>query len=278
MPNILVLGDCASAGTNVLTPEITGEKGALIEYSLAHRNTYWKAINKWYLKKRKDHREKITDFSSIPFRAFEYLEEQELMNSYWKHISEPIVNMSKNGATAYGYYKRLKKYEKKYNRRPDIIFISDYAINHNWQRVNHKGHKYFFEKGYDQRKPEFIVNPRLTATSEVQRIAYEKSKLYYNKGVVEKRAKRIMSWFINYLTKNNYRFYKIRFYEGFDEFDNNADVLDCLDLQKNYRSSEKGVGERVDLKIETAPLIAQRIVEKFPWLTLKQITNNTSRH
>ena len=271
MPNILVLGDCASAGTNILTQEITGEKGALIEYSLAWNGTYWKDINKWYLKKTKNNRGKITDFSLIPFHAVKYLVEQELINSYWKHISQPIENMSKNGATAYGYYKRLKKYEKKYNSRPDIIFISDYSVRHNWQRVNHKGHKYFFEKGYDERKPEFSVNPQLTAPIEVQRIAHEKSKLYHNKCIVEKRAKKIMSWFINYLTKNNYRFYKIRFYEGFEEFDNNTDVLDCLDLQSKYNS---GAGDRVDLKVEVAPLIAQRIVEKFPWLTLKQNINN----
>ena len=117
MPNILVLGDCASAGTNILTQEITGEKGALIEYSLAWNGTYWKDINKWYLKKTKNNRGKITDFSLIPFHAVKYLLEQELINSYWKHISQPIENMSKNGATAYGYYKRLKKYEKKPSRR-----------------------------------------------------------------------------------------------------------------------------------------------------------------
>jgi|TARA_Y100000310_G_scaffold272818_1_gene287997 hypothetical protein len=267
MKNILVLGDCASAGTNVLTHEITGEKGALIEYSLSWNGTYWKDINRWYLKKTKNNRKKKTDFSLIPFYAIEYLVEQELINSYWKYISQPIHNMSKIGATAYGYYKRLKKYEKKFNRKPDVIFVSDYSIRHDWQRVNHKGHKYFFEKGYDVRKPEFSVNPRLTAPVEVQRIAHDKAKLDYNKGIVEKRATRIMSWFINYLTKNNYRFYKIRFYQGFKEFDNNADVLDCLDLQRKYKS---GAGERVDLKVEVAPLIAQRIAEKFSWLTLKR--------
>ena len=117
MKNILILGDCASAGTNVLTQEITGEKGALIEYSLSWNGTYWKEINKWYLKKTKNNRKKITDFSLIPFYAIKYLTEQESINSYWKHISQSTHNMSKTGATAYGYYKRLKKYEKKIQQK-----------------------------------------------------------------------------------------------------------------------------------------------------------------
>ena len=145
-----------------------------------------------------------------------------------------------------------------------MIFVSDHAISHSWQRVNHKGHKYFFEKGYDERKPEFSVNPQLTAPVEVQRMAHDKAKLYHNKGIVEKRGKRIMSWFINYLTKNNYQFYKIKFYKGLD---NDADVLDCSDLEKKYNN---GHGDRVDIKVQVSPLIARRIVEKFPWLTLKQ--------
>ena len=266
MPNILVLGDCASAGTNVLTQEITGEKDALVGRSLPWNET---DIKRWYLERRtKNNRVKISDLLLVKLHAVEYLAEQELINSYWKYIShsQPIENMSKNGATAYEYYKMLKKYEKKYNRRPDIIFVSDYAVRHNWQRVNHTGHKFFFEKRYGQRRPEFSAKPHLTAPVEVQRITHDKAKLYHHKGVVEKRSKKIMSWFINYLTKNNYQFHKIRFYDRFKEFDNNVDVVDCLDLQRKYNN---GSGDRVDVKVEVAPLIAQRIVEKFPWLTLE---------
>lgn len=264
--NILILGDCASAGTNVLTPYITGHKGAIIEYSLTWGNKYWKNINAWYLKETKNKRNTIKDIKTIPFDAVKYLVEQELANSYWKHIPVDVDNRSKNGTTAGGYYKRLLKYEKT-KGRPDVIFVTDHTISHKWQVINHKGQKYFFEKNFDERQPEFRHNPQLTAPLEVQQMAFEKSKDTHFKGLVEKRNKRIMSWFLRFLEKNNYKFYKIKFYNGFEEFDNDQDVLDCSDLVEKYT---EGHGDRVDIKIEVAPLIAQRIQNKFTWLTDNQ--------
>ena len=166
---ILVLGDCASAGTNVLTPEITGEKGALIEYSLSWNNKYWKAINIWYLKQTKNKREKITDWTKIPFDALDYLFHQEIANSYWTYINVPIINKSKNGATAYGYYKRLIKYKKKEGSRPDLIIVTDHTLTHDWQRINYLGKKYFYEKNYDKRRPIFSINPDLKSPVETQK-------------------------------------------------------------------------------------------------------------
>ena len=138
---ILVLGDCASAGTNVLTPEITGKKGTLIEYNLAWNHKYWKAINVWYLEQTKNKKERITDSTRIPFNALYYLSQQEIANSYWKYINVPIVNKSKNGATAYGYYKRLIKYEKKEGVRPELIVVTSHDLNHCWQKINYLGQK-----------------------------------------------------------------------------------------------------------------------------------------
>jgi len=264
--NILILGDCASAGTNVLTPEITGDKGAIIEYSLTWGNRYWKDIMKWYLEETKYERGTIKDMNTIPFKSIKYLYEQEIANSYWKYIPVNVDNRSKNGATAGGYYKRLLKYEKD-KGRPDVIFITDHTLSHKWQVINHNGQKYFFEKNFDLRQPNFTYNAQLNSPLEIQKMAFEKAKATYHNGVVEKRNKRIMSWFIKFLKKKNYKFYKIKFYEGFDEFDNDPSVLDCSDLVQKYTV---GHGDRVDIKIQVAPLIAQMIQQKYKWLTENQ--------
>jgi hypothetical protein len=264
--DILILGDCASSGNLLLVPEITGEKGAHLEYNMTWGGKYHKALQVWYLKQTKNAREKITNLNAIDGLAIQYLKEQEMKHCYWKFIEQKVTNLSKIGATAGGYFRRLQKYETKVGKSPDIIFVTDYPMGHKWQVINHLGKKYFFEKNYDPRRPEFNYNPLLTSTEEVQKIAWEKSKQSHDKGNVEKRNQRVMSRFINYLKINEYNFIKIKFYEGFKEFDNDPNVLDCSDLVKKYTV---GNGDAVDVKIEMQLRIAQRIVNKFDWLTLK---------
>jgi len=261
---ILILGDCSSAGTNVLTQRITGEKGAVVEYSLTWGGKYWKDLISWYLRETKSKRATVLNKDQLPIHAENYLREQEMSNSYWRYIPVDVDNRSKNGATAGGYYKRLLKYEKE-KGRPDVIFITDHSMNHKWQVINYNRQKYFLEKNYDDRKPNFQINPRLRSPAEVQRLAFEKAKDTYKKGSVEKRNRKIMSWFINFLQKNNYRFHKLKLYKGFDEFDHDPTVLDCSDLVDKFRTD---VGrDRVDIKVQVQPEIADRIKQRYPWLT-----------
>lgn len=260
---ILILGDCSSAGTNVLTQQITGEKGAVVEYSLTWGGRYWKNLISWYLRETKSKRDIVLNKDQLPIYAENYLREQEMLNSYWKYIPVEVDNRSKSGATAGGYYKRLLKYEKE-KGRPDVIFITDHTVTHKWQVINYKGQKYFLEKNYDERKPNFISNPQLRAPVEVQRLAFEKAKHTHEKGSVQKRNKKIMSWFIHFLQKNHYRFYKLKFYNGFDEFDCDTTVLDCSDLVDKFRSEN---GDRVDVKVQVQSELASRIIQRYPWLT-----------
>ena len=66
-----------------------------------------------------------------------------------------------------------------------------------------------------------------------------------------------------FLKKNDYKFIKIKFYKGFSDFDNDPDILDCSDLVERYSTPQ---GDRTDIKITVAPLIAQRIIERYPWM------------
>ena len=262
--NILVLGDCASAGTNVLASEILNVPDVLVEYSMPWNTQYHQAIDFWYLKNNHSNLGLI-DYNDVRGKALEYLYNQEIKNSYWKHFKTKVTNLSKNGATAYGYYKRLIKYEERTGIRPQVIFVTDYTISHNWQRVNYKGKKYFFEKNFDERKPEFTVNPALSSPVEVQRRAFEKAKTnFYNKNLVS-RNKAVMTWFIKWLEMKNYKYIKLKFYGGFDEFDD-SDTVDCSDLVRQYTV---GHGDRCDIKNKVGFEIAQRIQNKHKWLGLQ---------
>ena len=264
---ILILGDCASSGSNVLTGEITGDPKCTIEYSLTWRGQYINDLILWYLRRTQESREKVL-IHDIPMQAINYLHEQEMRNSYWKFIDHSVKNCSKNGATAGGYFKRLKKYESK-KGKPDVIFVTDYGINHNWQVVNHKGSKYFFERTFDPRYPEFQPNKNTKAPVEVQKIAHEKAKHTFEINRVHTRNKRIMSWFLRYLDKNNYCYHKLKMYGGYKEFEA-GDTVDCSDLVTQYRSKH---GDIVYLKNKVQPLIAERVIKKHSWLKSKEIYN-----
>ena len=255
----LVLGDCASSGTNVLTEDIIGEKNATIQGSLTTNGNYVKDIMAWYLKQAKEKHIPIKDIKKIPYDAVTYLREQEVINSYWQYVNEPVVNMSKEGATGGGYYKRLLKYENEHTR-PDIIVVTDYSLKHMWQVINNAGTQYFFEKIYKPEYPDFYTNPSLNAPEHIQYMAWLKARECYENKTTIKRNKRIMSWFLNYLDKNDYRYIKVKFYGGFEEFDNDYNCIDCLDLQSQYTTD---AGEKVAIKIDMAPKIASRIQDKL---------------
>tara|TARA_B100001175_G_scaffold252558_1_gene220061 strand:- start:201 stop:986 length:786 start_codon:yes stop_codon:yes gene_type:complete len=256
---ILVLGDCASAGTNVLTQEITGIKDATIEVSLTWGGKHLKEMNAWYLKETKNSREKITSVVQLYHMAMDYLHEQEKKASYWQYIGHPVTNASKGGSTAGSYYKRLIKYEQ-VNGKPDLIFVTDHSQNHSSQVINFNSTQYFLEKQYDPKVTGSVVNNKLKSPEIVQRMAYEKAKSNFENGTTMKRNKRMMSWFLRYLDTHDYQYKKIKFYSDFQEFYDN-DTIDCSDLTSKYSTPK---GDRVDIKIAVAPVIAERIKKNWP--------------
>ena len=269
--NILVLGDCASSGNNTLLPSILQTNDLTVKYSMSWKGDNWKKLMLWYLKETKNNRNQILDQNNIYFNATKYLEEQELANSYFKYISHNhhLTNVSKNGVTAYSYYRRLQKYEIKFNHKPDIIFVTDYYPKHNWQRINHNNSKYFLEKRFDPMNDNFVVNKQLKAPEYIQKLAYAKAKKYFLKGsnFMLKRNQKIMTWFLNYLESNNYKYYKIKFYRGFKEFDNDPSVVDCSSIADQYTTGGQDI---VSEKIKASKWIADKIVQQHPWLTDNQ--------
>jgi hypothetical protein len=252
--NVLLLGDCASDGSNCLNKQIIGEDSLSTEYNLSWYKKYHKLITLWYLRETKSKRQRISDLNDIGDNALNYLHDKELEMSWAKNLDPKlqVTNLSKGGATAYGYYKRLLKYEETNNGTPDLILLTDYDPTHPWQRINLNGQKYFFEKGYDPRRPDFEINPKLKSPPMAQKIAFSKSKFYFDTESNEKRNFKIMSWFCRYLATNKYKFIKIKFYKGFVEFDQDPEVVDCSDLFKKYTVLPRGTNGSIKLKVQDA--------------------------
>tara|TARA_B100001115_G_scaffold157981_1_gene130791 strand:+ start:385 stop:1182 length:798 start_codon:yes stop_codon:yes gene_type:complete len=265
MINVLVLGDCSSNGINVLAQQIIGTDKGFIEYNIAWDIKNHKSIVRWYLDSTKGKREK-NSFDNIVRTAHEYLKKKEIQKAWPALLDNKfnITNLSKEGATAYGYYRRLYKYEIKHGR-PDLIILTDHHPSHPWQRINIDGHKYFLEKNYDKRRPVFQVNPLLKASAEVQELAFNKAKHTTLNDLNKKRNVRIMNWFYDYLVNGKYKFIKVKFYEAFAQF-NHKDVVDCSDLFNRYRVLPRG--EDCKIKNEVQHDIAKRVQEKILQLTI----------
>ena len=269
--NTLILGDCASDGSLTLAKEILGQDIDGVEYSLLWDSKHNKKIIGWYLKMTKRQRGKIHSHDILS-KANEYIQEKEMTMSWGNNLDHGlnITNMSRGGATAYGYYKRLLKYEVQHGR-PELIILTDYDPVHPWQRINFDGDKYFLEKNYDHRKPDFMVNPALKSPPEVQRLAFNKAKSTYETQLNQKRNLRVMNWFHKYLEKEKYNFIKLKFYGGFEQFDKDPNVLDCSDLRKKYdRGFNRGTDTMVKIQVQSE--IAIRVQEK-----LQQLTNGKIR-
>lgn len=257
---VLVLGDCASAGTNNLTGEILGTEDISIQKSLQWNGQFLEQICAWYLAKTKGDRKPFKNRSELAHDAVNYLTQQEMKESYWQFVdfadsNVSLTNVSKTGATAGGYYKRLLKYEKIHGR-PDIIYVTDHTKDHSHQVVNYLGKQYFYEQMYNEGQEYFQINHNWKSPVTAQRLAHSKRLAYFHNYAVEKRNKRIMTWFINYLDKNNYTYKKIKFCQDFfPEFDDSS-TIDCSDLGAQYITAN---GDDVKAKIAVARDIAKRI-------------------
>ena len=276
MKNTLILGDCASDGSSTLVKEILGQNQVDLEYTLSWDSKHHKKIIIWYLEMTKGQRGTIQP-NHLFLKAHEYMQEREMAEAWPKYLDPDltITNTSKGGATAYGYYKRLLKYESQHGR-PDLIVLTDYDTAHPWQRINLNGSKYFLEKNYDPRKPDFTVNPALKSPPEAQKLAFNKAKFTKKHELNQKRNFKIMHWFHKYLEKGKYNFIKLKFYEGFDQFDKDPNVIDCSDLRNKYEDIRNKYdillhrGTNGVFKKQVQPEIGRRVQEKILLLTSKQ--------
>jgi len=267
MKNTLILGDCASTGSLTYVKEIIGQNQISTGYTLSSDSKHHKKIIHWYLKMVKGKRGNIIA-GDLFKKALQYMEEKELNEAWPKYLDSDlnVTNMSKLGATAYGYYKRLLKYELR-NGRPDLIVLTDYDPTHPWQRINLDRNKYFLEKNYDSNKPYFSVNPELKSPAEVQRLAFNKAEYTYNNNLNQTRNFKIMKWFLKYLDKEKYNVIKLKLYGGFDQFDRDTNVIDCSNLHYTYSLLPQGVDGV--LKKEVQSQIGGRVQEKILQLTNK---------
>jgi hypothetical protein len=246
----LILGDCASAGTNILTGHITGQS-LEVHYSLRYNQQYKNEVLLWYLNETHGTRTQVLDKQELYWTAYDYLAKRELEDSYPKYFDFAVHNVSKLGATAQGYYLRLQKYISKHGR-PQQIIVTDFSSNHQPHRVNYNGEKYFLEA---TKQDKFEFNPRLKSPQEVQKIAFDRALYYFNKGIIEKRNTHAMKWFLRYLHRHEYNYELVRFNERTQFTDEK--YIDCTHFRKQFHPV--GMGELCDVKASLQKEIAEYI-------------------
>jgi hypothetical protein len=258
---IILLSDCAGSGSNCLADKIIGSDQSYIAFNLGHDRNYEKKIVLYNLKNNPIRKFKadMNNREQLFLESLRFMWQQELKNSWTTYIKDfDIINHSKNGASAFTFYKRLKKYEAEQGR-PNLILLTNYTIRHQWQIINHMGRQYFLEKNYNTNQPNFRYNPYLKTPKTVQELAWKKAKKNLELGLTIKRNQRAMAWLVRYLNKNQYNYIKIKFYDGFDDFDG-GDCVDCSDLAKRYVSD---IYDDYKMKINVQPLIAKRVQSKL---------------
>jgi len=258
---IILLSDCAGSGSNCLAHKIIGDDQSYIAFSIGHNKDHYKKIVLYNLKNNPIRKFKadMNNKNQLYLESLEFMIKQELKEAWPKHIKKfNIINLSKNGATAFTFFKRLKKHELDQGR-PGLILLTDHVDRHQWQIVNHAGKQYFLEKNYNPEQPTFEYNPNLKASETVQKLAWQKAKKNFTLGLTRKRNKKAMAWLIKYLDRNQYKYIKIKFYDGLDNF-NCPECIDCSDLTKRYVSD---IYDDYKMKIKMQPLIAERVTKKL---------------
>ena len=246
----LILGDCASAGTNILTSSVTG-LSLEVQYSLRYNQQYKNEVLLWYLNETHGTRTQVLDKQELYWTAYDYLVQRELEDSYPRYFDFPVHNVSRLGATAQGYYLRLQKYISVHGT-PQQIVVTDFSSNHQPHRINRNGAKYFIE---NVKQDEFAFNPRLKSPRDVQQLAFDRALHYHNKQLVEKRNRHAMRWFLNYLDKHEYTYELVRFNK--DTQFRDEKYIDCTHFQKQFHPD--GGGELCDVKLALQKEIAEYI-------------------
>jgi len=137
MNNLVVLGDCATDGSNALAWEVTGENDIQLSMSLLYHKRYSEII-KWYMKYRSQG--KITgpiDLRFVQREAIQSLDKEEIKIA-WPALLDSeklkVYNYSSHGNAFLGYFQDLKTHIEKHGK-PNLVCIADFAEDHIFVRV-----------------------------------------------------------------------------------------------------------------------------------------------
>lgn len=139
---IIIIGDCVATGTDVLLPEITGNKACLAtdiaDESVA--TTMVKDVSKWFLKNNKS-KVHVNDISGLA-NTLKLQKEKSL--AWPSHIPE-CVNLAVAGETFQGMHKKIKEYLKS-NTKPKQVLITCISSTHRCVVINYKSQKYVVKR------------------------------------------------------------------------------------------------------------------------------------
>lgn len=139
MNNFVVLGDCATDGSNTLAYEVMHDKDIRLSFSLLYHRKY-KEIIQWYMKCRAEG--KITTPINMRFlqsEAINALDKEEIKIA-WPALLN-AYNYSSHGNTFQGYHYDLKNHIEKHGK-PNLVAIADFAADHVYVRLKHRNESY----------------------------------------------------------------------------------------------------------------------------------------
>lgn len=263
--NLVILGDCASNGTNCIASEVTGNKDIRVSYSLQYHNQH-SDILKWYLKKRKEG--KYTNPISMQLLQHESLKayKQREMEVSWPSLLEyKTYNYSWSGNTFQGNLSDIKNHVALHGK-PDLVAITCYTPDHVYVRVNNNKEKY---NGIVH--PTWIDRPYNADTMSYSKAIYDKKQskgkkeLSSSQTYLNRKAYHSWYWLTKFLKTNNIDYFCIRFRHpivenriniAYDLFENEK-ILDLRHLHDTY--SRPIDGDKSEVKLRYQPIIAEKI-------------------
>tara|TARA_B100001057_G_scaffold41620_1_gene37284 strand:+ start:1018 stop:1866 length:849 start_codon:yes stop_codon:yes gene_type:complete len=265
--NLVILGDCASNGSNCLASEVLGDDNAQISFSLLYHNMH-NHITKWYMKKRSEgvYKNPITT-SLLEHESLKAYNNAEMKVSWPFRLDTKVYNYSWNGNAFQGYLSDLKKHIMKYGK-PQKVAVCCYSPDHVYVRVNSNKEKYegIVYKNWLNRP----YNPVAMSYSEgiyKQKQKYGKKEYSKNQYYLNRKAYHAWYWLKKFLRKNDIDYFCIRYrtaitasgeqnkaYELFE----NEKLLDLCDLHTIYNNAN---GDKSKLKLEYQPIIADKVTK-----------------
>ena len=260
--NLVVLGDCASSGTNCLAWQVTGNDAVNVRFSLAYNNDYNEII-KWYMHQRKQG--KFTDpvkMQYIQQQSLKALTNAELEVAWPTFLDCTVFNYSVIGNTFQGYISDLKKHISMHGM-PDCVCITDFSEDHVYVRVNSNNEKYSGVVHRGWLGSEYNSNT-MSYTKQIFDKKQKQGRKEYNKGqaYLNKKSNHSFYFLKKFLEKNNinYFFVKFRDYDLSSVFDKER----TLNIQKMHQVyTDRYTGDKSLLKHNCQSKIAQQIQSRL---------------
>jgi len=247
MQKIIVLGDCIATGQDLLLPEIKKVKNCNSNFLGLDKFTE-KQMVKWFLDNNKKHSLKIKDVIRLSYQYKIHKEKQIAWPSFIKNCE----NFSVAGETFQGMHNKIKNYLR-LNKKPDLVFITDFSLPHRCVVVNFANKKYVVKRDLNLlNKDQYIWS------NQVYKIFLSKVATQELKGFrfQQRKNKKSFKMLIKLLKEHDIQF-KFLLFHTENKYITNQ-FIDLSDLVKFYKN--KDGSENCLKKLHQQRVIAKKVM------------------